>query len=210
MSDLRQTLRRWRDGMAMLDLPGLTNWQSIAVLMANTGEEGRRIIRNKLLDTNGGWSNHGCRIPEYGCSGTSLYISPKGMVYWLHYGGHTNLYHDIMSCRQGCMDNAGWLHISGGRVDIRSRMTEAQVRWLDGHKPNDAAENHRNGDWRVYDACEHQERDRSWNSISPPTPYAKADPYDVRPILDFDLDNDEHWDRLMLRIERAKASHSTI
>lgn len=209
MSDLRQQLRNWRAGMALLGMPGDTNWQSIAVLMVNGTADHRRIIRAKLLDPNGGWSSHGCRVPEYGCSGTSLYISPKGMVYWLHYGGHTTLYYDIMHSNQGSMDNAGWLHISGGRVDIRSRMTEAQVRWLDAHKPNDKAENQRNGDWRIYDASEHQERDRSWNSISPPSPYAKVDRWDIRPIPDFDLDNDEHWDRLMLRIERANAAHST-
>jgi len=204
MSDLRQTLRDWRAGMALLGYSGDTNWQSIAVLMSNTDDKGRQAIRGRLLDLNEGWCSQGVRIPEYQCSGTSLYISPKGMVYWLHYGGHVTLYHDIMRCSQGMMDRGGWLHISGGRVDIQSRMSEAQVRWLDTHKPNDKAENRRGDDWRIYDADEHIERDRMWNSIEQPHAYAKAEPFDVRPIPGFDLDNDEHWDRLMLRIERAK------
>lgn len=204
MSDLRQTLRDWRAGMALLGYSGDTNWQSIAVLMSNTDDSGQRTIRRKLLDPSEGWCSHGVRVPDYRCSGTSLYISPKGMVYWLHYGGHTTLYHDIMRCSQGTMDRAGWLHISGGRVDICSRMSEAQIRWLDAHKPNENAENSLKGDWRIYDGKEHVTRDRMWNSIDQPNEYAKADPFDVRPIPGFDLDNDEHWERLMLRIERAK------
>lgn len=207
MSDLRQTLRDWRAGMSLLSYSGDTNWQSIAVLLSNSTRQ-RSLIRSSLLDPDEGWCSRGVRIPEYGCGGTSLYVSPKGMVYWLQHGRHQYLYHAIMNCSQFKLDRAGWLHISGGRVDVQSRMTEAQVRWLDANKPNAKAAKSKGGDWRIYDSSEHVDRDRLWNSIQQPVPYAKAEPFDIRPIPDFDIDNDEHWDRLMLRIERAKSAAS--
>lgn len=206
MSDLRQNLRDWRTGLALLGFPVADiNWQSIAVLLANTDSDGKEDVRHALTSHDGGWATLGCRTNTWD-GGTSLYISPKGMVYWLRHGGHTLLYHDIMGCRQDDMDKAGWLHISGGRVDVRSRMTEAQVRWLDDHKPSPSSEHSRNGDWRVYDPCEHRDMGRDYNSIDAPVAYPKAEPFDVRPVPGFDLDNDDHWQRLMLRIDRAKSS----
>lgn len=203
MSDLRNRLDNWRQGMNLLGLnPDKVNWQSIAVLMHNVPDK-QDVIRAALLYERGGWATEGMAEDS---DGTSLYLSPKGMVYWLRYGGHYMLYNDLMDCRQHDLDRAGWLHISGGRVDVYCRMTAIQQRWLDDHRPHPQSANDFNGDWRIYDAEAHAVRDRQWQSETAPKPYAKADRFDIRPSPDDD------WDRLELRIQQAaeRARHAEL
>ncbi|AXN53720.1 hypothetical protein SPS_9 [Sphingomonas phage Scott] len=195
MSDLRNRLDNWRQGMNLLGFnPDNVNWQSIAVLVENCPQR-IDLIKEKLLCAGGGWATHGHREDS---DGTSLYLSPKGMVYWLDYGGHYTLYSKLMGCEQHHMDRAGWLHISGGRVDVYCRMTAIQQRWLDEHKPHPDSANAMNGDWRINDAIDHTQRDRHWQPDVAPKPYADAEPFDIRPVAD------DEWDRLEMRIAAAK------
>jgi len=194
MSDLRKKLIDMRAGMNLLGLSGDTvNWQSIAVLMSNSTQPGwEDTVWKELLNLRGGWSTQGVRK---GISGTSLYLSPKGMAYWLSYGGHERLYWFVMGCSQDKLDNAGWLHISGGRVDVRCRISPAQQRWLDSHKPHPDSEYSAYGGWNIKGASDDAFERR-------PQAYDTALPFDVRPVDE--IDTDEGWERLMLRISQAK------
>lgn len=192
MSDLRQTVADWRQGMNLLGMSGdNVNWQSIVVLLSNVPEAAGK-IKGHLTRDGGGWSTFGMAEDS---DGTSAYLSPKGMIYWLRYGGHYGWYDDILDLNQNAMDRAGWLHISDGRVDVHCRITPAQQRWLDKHKPDHRSANSREGDWHIK-PYEHTSLQAA------PQRYLDAERYDVRP-LDH-IDSDENWDRLMLRIHQAR------
>lgn len=193
MSDLRQTLRDWRHGMTLLGFPVADiNWQSIAVLLHNLPDKAKS-IRSNLMNERGGWATKGWHPDRE--DGTSLYLSPKGMVYWLHHGGHFELYHRLFDVLQENMDCAGWLHISGCRVDIKAAPSSPQRRWLDTTTPVDSWGNPTV--WKEAPYPAHSAMTKA------PVPYDKVSRFDVRPVPDFDLDNDDHWERLMVRINRA-------
>lgn len=196
MNDLRNKLNRYRRAMADLDIDtSNVDWQSFAILSLHcTQPDQINLIRRKLMDEQSGWFRDGYRD---GSDGTSLYLSPKGMPYWLHYGGHSTLYHELFGASQSRMDEAGWLHISGGRVDVHAAITSHQRRWLERHQPHPksyhaerGSEGHRT--WRVkpYDCNSDRKQ---------PVPYPLVEKFDVMPVRDLDHD----WDRFMARIERA-------
>lgn len=193
MSDLRQTLRNWRHGITLLGLPVADiNWQSIAVLLHNLPDKAKFILSN-LLDEGGGWATKGWNPDCDG--GTSLYLSPKGMAYWLHYGGHSELYHRLFGASPEKMDCAGWIHISSCRVHIKAAPTISQRRWLATTTPVD--KRGRESFWKEAPVPAYSALTKA------PVPYDKVSRFDVRPVPDFDLDNDDHWERLIIRINRA-------
>lgn len=194
MSDLRNRLDNWRQGMNLLGFnPDDVNWQSIAVLVATCPDK-TDFIREQLLASRGGWATKGMATDS---DGTSLYLSPKGMVYWLRHGGHYGLYSTLFHVEQNKLDRAGWLHISGGRVDVYCRLTAIQERWLEDHKPHPDSESAVNGDWQLYDALGNGRVQSTWRSTVPPKPYPPAEKFDIRPV------SDDDWDRLEARIAAA-------
>jgi len=108
---------------------------------------------------------------------------------------------DLLDASSVMLDNSGWLHISGGRVDVHARMTDAQKRWLAENKPHPRSYNGiRDGDhcvdWRLNDPDRRGDR--------APTPYSIGEQFDVRPVPDGD------WGRLMDRILRAQEAAKAI
>jgi hypothetical protein len=197
MSELRDRIRNLKAGLSALEFDtDKVNWQSIAVLLHNKPDKFSN-VRDRLTDEDGGWATEGNSANS---SGTSCYLSPKGMCYWLYHGGHSRLFYDIMALNDDRMNEDGWLHISGGRVDVATAMTTAQKAWLASNTPSDNSHNaDRDAEtgnlvWRYKDCY------RTEGEKSPRKPYKQVWPYDVRPIVDFDIDNADHWDQLERRI----------
>lgn len=176
------------------------NWQSIAVLLYHTDKDLEIVTR--LINKRYGWAKRG--IGNY--EATSLYLSPKGMVYWLEHAGHHFLYGELFGCNQASLDNAGWLHISGGRVDISARPTDAQEYWLSKNYPAQVEDPDRRGWPRDHNGqflWKRAEVDQNISATRVPTPYPKGARFDVRPIHGDILTNDAAWNRLYARILAA-------
>lgn len=155
-------------------LPGF-HIQSYMVLMAHGRPDGLR-HRASSSYFRRGWFNpseadHGAETANQSDhEGVSLYLSPTGMPFFVAYSNHCNLTWDIMGLNQSQMDDAGWLHISGGRIDPQCLITPAQKAWIE-----DSGYTFR------------------WNTHSPPNwetkqpvPYPEADKFNVRPTEDED------------------------
>lgn len=180
---LAALMGRQREGFALLGVDvSKVHWQSVAVILTHASKSGTYAMSREVLKEPTGWFRDGL-------SGTyrpSLYLSPKGMPYFVEYGGHSHLYHQIFQVSQDLMDRAGWLHISDGRVDVACRMTAAQSRWLEANRPE-------RGEWRIEEVYS--------NALSkPPEPYDRVAPFDVRPMLQLD------W----ARFERSMAPREAL
>lgn len=180
---LRATIDRYKEGLRCFGQnPDEIHWHSFAVLMAH----GRRPEELYLRLFDGGWF----RAKHNNVGEISLFLSPSGMPYYVDYSCHDTLVYECMGLSRRLLDEAGWLHISGNRVDIEARPTSAQERWLAANEPCLTGGN----PWRR--AVRHGGDNR------PPKPYTDADKFNVRPVQEDD------WDRLCLRIFRPVTTQS--
>jgi len=64
--------------------------------------------------------------------GPSCWIAPKGMIYPIEHANHS--YFASLAGLDGCtspLERAGWLHVSGGRIDVMFEPTSLQRKALD-------------------------------------------------------------------------------
>jgi len=183
MSDILKEINRIKEAMTLVGLNAdRIHWQSVAVLLKHG--RNRQFLIGKLFDAGSGWCTDGVthHYDGYGCS---LYLSPKGMPFFVGYGGHNGLYDKMMGCSQQDMNNAGWLHISDRRIHVYGRPSRAQLRWLENYA-------HEHGiSWRG-------DLDRG----DTPRPCAEAEPFDVRPADD--------WGRFEQRLLRPFGHADTL
>jgi hypothetical protein len=177
MSELQNRVNVIRNSMETVGLrTAHIDWQCFAVCLTVSSERERVIA--KLFDAGSGWFRDGISR-RYKYYQTSLYLSPKGMPFYVGYAEHEQLYDGIMGCSQHKMNMAGWIHVSGGDCRISKRPTSMQLAWLERNKHRVRAPNLDRPDWTEVEE------------------YPKAARFDVMPMVELD------WDRLERRIRRA-------
>lgn len=194
-SHLLAQIERYKQAVELFGFnPDDVHWQSIAVLLANGVPA--QDVRYKMMRADRGWFRDG--IVRFGSDdnreieyNSSLYLSPKGMPYFVGYGGHHDLYGMMFKVGQHRLDRAGWLHISDSRVDIHARVSTMQQSWLDRNT--------------------HLAGRYGWNmnpynggDTKAPVPLLEVEKFDVMPVASGD------WARLFRRILIAQGNTPQI
>jgi len=160
---LRRVVHNAKNALRLLDLDTEeVNWRQYAIMLLHSPNADK--LQEKLVRRGRGWFRHnqGEHYP------TSLYLSPKGQPFYLGYADHGLFVCEFMGLRQHDLDMAGWLHISGGRVDIPVGLTRAQRDWLAANPP------HMGVCWD----------ERTSECPKATVPYPAAEKFDIRPSDD--------------------------
>lgn len=156
--------------------PESVYWPAVAVALMHSSNA-QRLTSQLARDSSNMWRTSF----QHGDYADSLYLSPKGMPFYVDYGGHDTLYAIMMNIPQHTLNMAGWIHVSDGHAHISVHPTVEQRRWLDSHRTRDG---------EVF-----QER-IIFSGLQRRSPNEAVDRWDVRPPTD-KTDPDRYFQRLV-------------